>query len=87
MLEARRTPQHQPLQVVVIVGNHQHGDGFDIASDDKRAFNSAFVEIRAQTRHNMGSWRNPHGSRPSGWLVLDRLRRKRLLNLRHLGME
>jgi hypothetical protein len=42
-LEARRTPEQEPLQVIVIVGSQQHGDGLAIASDDERALGAQFV--------------------------------------------
>src|SRR4030067_1102950 len=49
-LKARRTPQHDPLQIVVIVGSQQYGNGLAIASDDYRALGAALVHIGAQTR-------------------------------------
>jgi hypothetical protein len=42
-LKARRTTQHDPFKIVVIVRNKEHGNGLAVPRNDDRAFGAAFV--------------------------------------------
>jgi hypothetical protein len=42
-LKTRRTPQHEPFQIIVIVRNQQNGGGLAIACNDQRACDATFV--------------------------------------------
>src|SRR5947209_14628448 len=43
-LKARRAPEHEPLQVVVIEGNQQHGNGLAVARNDDGTVGATFVQ-------------------------------------------
>src|SRR5262245_32718568 len=59
-MEPRRTPQHQTLQVVVIVGDQQYGGGLAVVRDDHRPGHSAIIQIGTKSRLYVRQGGNPH---------------------------
>jgi hypothetical protein len=46
--KARRTLEQEAFQIIVVVGDQQHGDGIAIASDHDGAVGPTFVHIGTQ---------------------------------------